>query len=494
MSSRAYHHDDIQALLRGFGTTWPWAMFVFARLGEAAEFNRKFLGTLRRALQGDDYSHPTSVAELDARTHDVNFESAFNVAFTFAGLSKLGIDSDVVHSFADEFVQGMESRADIIGDDMTSSSAYWEDHWRGQCTHVLIGIYARSEAGRDEQVALLERHMQEHGIEELGRDEAHRFVSDQTEIFIDDSDTQPEPGLVLEHFGFNDGISQPPIRGLTPDDSPEVAGAGKLDKDGGWHTLAAGEFLYGYTDEIGEMPRGPTPPAISLNGTYLVYRKLSQDVDAFREYVRHAGERYNVSADLLAAKMIGRHRNGRALIDNAPSGEEINNFLFDEDTQGFGCPLGSHVRRSNPRDSLGFQTLLVDRHRILRRAIPYGKVVPRDTAQADVNDPVSMKNETYPGQGLLFLALNVDISRQFEFVQSQWVNFGNDLRQGSDRDPIVGSHDPESERSRMVIPSKGDNPLMVCARLPRFVETRGGDYFFLPGIAAFKSIVAGEFA
>ena len=97
----------------------------------------------------------------------------------------------------------------------------------------------------------------------------------------------------------------------------------------------------------------------------------------------------------------------------------------------------------------------------------------------DVNDD---------GQGLMFITLQASIAGQYEFVQQQWLNFGNDLNQGNDRDPVVGNQDG---RGRFTIPGDGNHPTIVCEQLPRFVETRGGQYFFLPGVSAFN-LLAGE--
>ena len=93
----------------------------------------------------------------------------------------------------------------------------------------------------------------------------------------------------------------------------------------------------------------------------------------------------------------------------------------------------------------------------------------------------------------MFLALNVDIVRQFEFVQQQWINFGNDLEQGDDMDPLIGPNDGKT--SKMLIPKDAETgtPAIECRKLERFVTPRGGDYFFLPGIAAFHCIVEGHF-
>jgi deferrochelatase/peroxidase EfeB len=193
--------------------------------------------------------------------------------------------------------------------------------------------------------------------------------------------------------------------------------------------------------------------------------------------------------------MVGRARSGVPLVPRNAD-EDHNDFTYEDDKYGMQCPLGSHLRRTNPRDSLGFQTLLVDRHRMMRRGIPYGNLVPRGRAMSEINplDTTAGPDQPYPGQGLMFLALNVDIRRQFEFVQSQWVNFGNDLKQGSDRDPIVGAHHAtHPQHNRIVVLTDSDEAVVVCPEIPSFVETRGGDYFFLPGLHAYAAIAGGQF-
>jgi Dyp-type peroxidase family len=448
---------------------------------------------LSRVFGGDGW--PTSVSELDAGWGSTSFTAGYNVAFSFGGLQKLGIAPDALYSFPPEFIQGMARRTETNRDEGWSSPKHWEGHWRERQVDFWLGVYARTAEGRDSLHAALVRHLSDHRIKELAFDEAHRFVADGTPVWIDDPDRQPGPGKPLEHFGFQDGISNPPIKGLDPAGPTVSYGGGSLDDKGNWHQVAAGEFLYGYLDEVGEMPPSPVPIGIGSNGTYMVLRKLSQDVDAFRAYVGQLAAQHEQCADELAEKMVGRKRNGGALVTAPPSGDS-NDFVYGDDTDGQICPKGSHVRRVNPRDTLNFASRLVDRHRLLRRGIPYGKLVPRDLAQSAVNPLVQVDgiDTPLPGQGLLFIALNIDIARQFEFVQSQWVNFANDLNQGSDRDPIVGSHEPQHPKhNRMVLLMEADQSVIVCPEIPSFVETRGGDYFFVPGINALRAIVDGQY-
>ena len=498
MSDTATEHSDIQGIVRGFDTSWPWARFVLVTLSEDAQANQAYLQGLDTLWESVYTAGPASIEDLSRDTSIMEVESAFNVAFSYQALTKLDVNLAVLQGFPDDFAQGMRDRCEINGDDLTSHPDWWEDHWRERSADVWIGLYARSEAARERCYdKLLSYSAQEKfkGIAIAGCDEAHRFLSGKEEFWIDDEESQPPKGLVMEHFGFRDGISNPAYKGIN-DVPKEVNGGGKITKKGNWAPLKAGELLFGHIDEVGEIPIGPMPQTVSYNGTFMVYRKLSQDIDGFRDYLTETAAKYDgMSADYLAAKMVGRKRSGVSLLHNAPTEEDkINDFKYDDDPRGLQCPLGSHARRTNPRDTLEFQSLLVDRHRMLRRAMPYDKPVDRQQKQADVNakQRVTVDGETreFPGQGLVFICLNIDIVRQFEFTQAQWVNFGNDLNQGSDRDPIIGNH---SGKGRMVFPGKDDR-LTLCPTLPRFVETRGGDYFFLPGLRAYNSLISGGFS
>jgi Dyp-type peroxidase family len=491
MSDSVERYDDIQSLVRGFGMRWPWALFVYSAFGDDPERNRAFLQTLPDAL--GCHGTPTSVAELDARRGDLAFDGPFNVAFTYRGLSKLGIAPDILGTFAPEFIQGMRKRADVNHDYGRSAPECWEQPWREGSVDVWIGIYARTKEARERQHQRLTRHLGTFGMRAEGFDLPGQITAGGTPVWIDDPTCQPEPSQSVEHFGFGDGISDPPVKGLALAGSRTSNAGGKIDAKGHWQPLAAGEFLYGHLDEIGEVPPAPTPTDIANNGTYLVLRKLTQDVDAFRAYVSAQAQRHGMGADELAARMVGRTRNGAPLVK--PDAEDKNDFRYADDASGKACPMGSHLRRTNPRDSLNFATALVDRHRMLRRGVPYGDLVPRGRAMSEINplDTAADPDKPYPGQGLMFLALNVDIQRQFEFVQSQWVNYGNDLRQGSDRDPIVGAHNPKRPKhNRIVMLTDTDEGVVVCPEIPSFVETRGGDYFFLPSLHAYAAIAAGR--
>jgi len=286
-----------------------------------------------------------------------------------------------------------------------------------------------------------------------------------------------------EHFGFADGLSNPEVEGSGV---PAQPGSGKLMPDGTWAPIAAGEFLLGHRDEAGEIPVAPEPRLLARNSTYLVYRKLHQNIATFRRYVAEEGGRFPGGPESLAAKLMGRWYDGTPLAASPDHADPtiagtpslINAFTYATDAAGLRCPVGAHVRRSNPRDALGFPSL-VNRRRMIRRGAPYGRWIPLSEPGDDDGD-----------HGLIFVALNASISRQFEFVQREWINYGNDFMLGNTTDPVAGFHDGTD---RTVIPGTPPaRPVHVCTGLPLFVEVRGGDYFFLPSMTALRAIATGS--
>jgi deferrochelatase/peroxidase EfeB len=138
------------------------------------------------------------------------------------------------------------------------------------------------------------------------------------------------------------------------------------------------------------------------------------------------------------------------------------------------CPFGAHVRRLNPRSGMtGPNGASVHRHRLLRQGLPYGARLPMNASADDGAD-----------RGAVMLLVNADIARQFEFVQKVWVNDGDFVGLGNEKDPIIGGNDG---RGNFTIPRAGA-PRRRLTGLTAFVSTRGGEYFFLPGITALRSL------
>lgn len=449
--------SDIQGfVLKGYN--FPYARYLLLELlhpGNARDFVGKMVPFL---TTGERW------AQKPATT--------VNIAFTHKGLAKLEVPAPSLLSFPVEFQEGMKARGQILYDTGTNGPDKWDSIWRDGQVHVWLAVNAQKPAALDEQCALLVQIGERSGGAKLLK------AQEAGAIFIDGAPTPKE------HFGYTDGFGNPDFKGAERECTP---GQGKLSKDGSWEPLATGEFLLGYADEAGELPVAPIPHLLARNGTFMVYRKLHQNVAAFRKFLDDQGQIYPGGKEKLASKFVGRWRDGTPVelspdrMDPAivADNSKNTNFTYGNDLSGLRCPVGAHIRRGNPRDAFGFNGELVNRRRIMRRGLPYGKYVPE-------GQPVSDQDE----HGIIFMALNASLFRQFEFVQQQWIEYGNDLHQGNDKDLVIGNHEG---KGKCVLQGTTDpkNPPFICANLPNFVELRGGDYFFMPSLTALQMMASG---
>jgi Dyp-type peroxidase family len=390
-------------------------------------------------------------------------EAGVNVAFSYAGLRALGVGDASLGGFPEDFREGMAARAAALGDTGDSAPAAWEPGWVEPGVHVLLMISAQTGAA----LAAHDRRLRE------------RAAAGGTRLVLEQAGTALPGGA--EHFGFADGFGQPAIEGSGV---PAQPGQGAPVAGGGWRAIRAGEFILGYPDEQGVLPAAPAPDQLSANGSYLVYRKLRQDVGGFRRALAEAGRHHPGGEERLAAKVVGRWRDGTpvALSPERPDAAlaadpaRVNAFSYADDPAGLRCPVGSHLRRANPRESLRFHGALVNRHRIIRRGIPYGPPLAPG-AQDDGAE-----------RGVVFMCLQASIARQFEFVQSQWLGDGNAFRLGDDQDVLAGPQD-HAGTHKMTIPG---HPPTFLGPLSRLVEVRGGEYLFCPGLNGLRHLAALE--
>jgi Dyp-type peroxidase family len=441
--------DDIQGdILRAYGDAYARTSYLFVEVTDPQR-GRDWLGERAAAVHNaepwPDGSKP---------------ETVLNVALTHAGLAALGVPKPLLDSFSDEFSAGMAARAGLLGDTGPSAPAAWHDGFGSARAHVLLTVNALSDALMEAELDHLRATVAEAGLAVVHEEHAHTLEG------------------AREHFGFADGFAQPAVEGS----SDERSGGGGVPLEKGWRALAPGEFILGYEDEDSRvdpkrrLPSAPDEP-LGRNGTYMVWRKLRQDVAMFRRTLRRAASLYeDGDEEKLAAKVVGRWRDGTPLVrsPDAPAGDNNNDFRYDGDLDGRRCPLGAHVRRSNPRDALGFEGRLSFRHRIIRRGMPYGPPLPEGVLEDDGQD-----------RGLVFVCFNASISRQFEGIQVQWLGDGNIFHLGHDKDYILGD---SSSTAKMTV--QGDPPFFVAPQ-PSFVTTRGGEYLFVPGLAALRTIADG---
>lgn len=513
---------DIQGnVIRAYGRFgFPVARYVFLNITDDA-IGRDFVGEITKKVTTSVEWGKKEDGEIARPKWTVN------IAFTYQGMKELGIPRSSLVGFSPEFVSGMKERKDILGDDGVSSPEHWDPIWQGnretrdKDVHIFIALNAQYSKDTD----LLEESYQwllgvvqqyQKGVVILG---GHKGDDGTLMDYQDAKVVLDEHGMptAKEHFGYTDGISDPVFEGV-PYDADRVNGRGKQMEDGSWAPLATGEFLLGHIDEAKEYPPAPAPILLSRNGTYMVYRKLHENVATFESYLDEHGKKYAGGKELLAAKFVGRWRDNGAPLTEAPDAASkaafdtkyaaaddkgkddlLSNFTYDDDMSGAKCPFSSHIRRINPRASLqmvsddskagalkvsknAFDTpgALSNRRRLLRRGLPYGQV--KDRTKDDGN------------HGIIIMMVNADINRQFEFVQQEWINYGNDFRAGSDKEIILGNHSANEKfpsKAVLQVEPDSDEAPYILPKIPRFVETRGGDYFFIPSMTALRMIARG---
>ena len=396
-----------------------------------------------RALMQRISSAVTSAANPESPLAD----TWVSAALTCQGLKALGVPEESLSSLSWEFRQGMAARAKELGDVGESDPQNWEQPFGSSAVHVII-VAVSPDAERLEAAVARARETYQTitGIEAIWRQNCHALPNDK------------------EPFGFRDGISHPAIEGSgTPGSNPHE------------QPLKAGEFVLGYRDELGGVQK-TTPEILGHNGSYVVFRKLHQRVAGFRRFLQTNSNSAD-EEELLAAKMMGRWRSGAPLAlcpfhDDPEIGadpQRNNAFMFEVDDQtGLKTPGGSHIRRTNPRDASIAGVARI--HRMIRRGTAYGPLLPDGVVEDDGAD-----------RGLMFAFVGANISRQFEFVQSQWINDGIFFGAGGDKDPVIGSN---GHGGSFTVPRKP-----VRRRLqgiPNFVVTRGGEYCFMPGLRALR--------
>lgn len=467
-------------------------------------------GETGRQFLEEMLSRITTAAIMDTGPNAVPKPPATaNISFTYTGLKALGVPRASLIGFPAEFSMGMRARREILGDNGPSAPDKWDPVWDNE-VHAFVSLNALSPAIMEDQYKWLVDLVasSEGGVLIL---DGHR-ADNGTLLPYQDGHVLFENGqpTAKEHFGYTDGIGDPVFEGQ-PEAAKRVWGRGKqmYDQEGEvyWKALETGEFLLGHYDEAHEYPLAPKPNLLAKNGTYTVYRKLHENVGTFNKYLKEQGAKYPGGEELLAAKFVGRWRDNGAPLTDAPDAEAkkawdakfakagldeqdrmLAGVVFDKDLGGSKCPFSAHIRRINPRASLEFDQkgafdtpgALTNRRRILRRGLPYGSST-KGQATDDGN------------HGIVILMMNADIGRQFEFVQQQWINYGNDFKAGNDKEILLGDHGAQGHSSRAVLPvepNSEDAPFFLN-NIPRMVETRGGEYFFTPSMIALRMIAEG---
>jgi Dyp-type peroxidase family len=373
------------------------------------------------------------------------------VGITYAGFAALGLSQDSLLSFPEAFREGMAARAEQLGDAGLNDPKHWDvEYGKGQI-HIGVNAFSDSEEKRRRVLAMVR--------------EQYENFSGVSVVVTQDFGAQPGDRNSL---GYKDGIDQPAIEGSGVEPLP---GQGK--------PIKAGEFILGYPGEAGVLLPMPQPELLGRNGTYVGFRKYQTRVGAFNRFLRANGST-EAERELLAAKLVGRWRSGAPLtlapdVDDPGLGadpQRNNDFDYSNDSHGLQVPFGCHIRRMNPRDSKLVRLTDVNVHRLIRRGTTYGS--PYDpNALSEEDDAVA--------RGAIFLFISAKAMTTIEFLQQEWVNDGNFIGIGDERDPIIGL---QGEDAIFTIPKE---PVRHRIHgIETFNVLRGGEYFFMPSLSALR--------
>lgn len=442
------------------------------------------------------------------------------VAFSYQGLRRLSPGAEAIPS--DAFRQGLAARSSFLGDPTEPKAEGSPPNWivggpgkELDALFVLAGD-TRNEVD-DASAKLLE------AIRSAGCD-----VS-----YDENGGVRPDlPGH--EHFGFDDGVSQPGIRGRASQDLEDFVTPRYIDPARtpeawlfgrpGQNLIWPGEFILGYPrsspDPLVPGPIAVATPDWTRNGAFLVFRRLRQDVSLFWTTLKDIAKNFAAlpgfqgkDENWLAARLVGRWPSG-APVNRVPTAdvEQLgadknanNDFRFDSDTMplpvlgyqdpypmaiadpaGITCPWSAHIRKVNTRDSgsdMGGRDSAYTR-RILRVGVPFG--APAKDRYATSGEDAQVR------RGLLFLSVQASIENQFEFLCARWMNDPARPKMPGGHDIFVGQN-----------PSPGDERVRRCSLFgeglaqteiktdSQWIIPTGGGYFFIPSIPAVRDILAG---
>jgi len=491
--------DEVKAI-GAFKQFIAWASDEVATAAQALEDRRRFRA--RNRSKSARRTHPPLLA----------------LAFSYTGLRKLTPGAQEIPSVA--FREGLAARSMFLGDPDDPKAEGNPRNWvvggaRGEVDALLI-VAGDTRSAVDARAKRTVVRVRKAGLKIL---------------YQEKGDVRADlPGH--EHFGFDDGVSQPGIRGRASE---------RVDDYVTERHIAAGvepeRSLFGYPGQdlvwpgvlvLGYAATSPDPlvpgqparatPAWTRNGSFLVFRRLRQDVGLFWRTMRKEARRLaatpgfaGLSDEKLASRIVGRWMSG-APVNRVPGGDvpklgkdrNANNwFKFDSDAAalplasgkidphpqskadpaGLTCPWAAHIRKVNTRDSasdMGGRDSTYMR-RLLRVGVPFGKPLKNRYAEGRGGR----------ARGLLFLSIQASIEEQFEFLMTRWMGDPTRPKMPGGHDVLVGQNDTPGEARvrRCALFGAGAEQGSVETSAQWIVPT-GGGYFFVPSIAALRHVIA----
>ncbi|MFM9976989.1 MAG: hypothetical protein ACKVOP_02945 [Sphingomonadaceae bacterium] len=467
----------------------------------------------------------TFLKRFDVSFEDDEAEGRYqNIGITAEGLRRIGVDRDVIECFPKEFREGMAIRSGLIGDMREHHPRNWILPERNG--PVFMGKIAKTvklppvETSEIDFIVQIRVHDTDPAaLQNAVRNVAMAAQSGAALQAIEwlESNYDASIGFARDHFGFIDGVSQP--RAVLP------GNPAPRDRD----SVALGDIIVGYGNDLGDAAPGDFNGAddddlkwrkkdrakardLQKNGSYLVVRKIGQEVETFAQWAvdtaatinaAHPGLTLPMTADRLKALVLGRNADGTALLATGPAG--LNDFDYSTDAIGHACPFAAHARRANPRKTrtdaaapnVSRQEFGRPTPRILRRGMSFNRSDSAGKAQ----------------RGLMFMAYNASIAEQYEVLQ-RWLNGGNSTDiAAAHNDPLTGVQPRDGTGAFRFIAQTASGPVPITVALPAvqpaptatgssepgrhpFAPLHWGVYLFVPSRAGLAALAdeEGEYA
>lgn len=408
-----------------------------------------------------------------------SFEYPFlgvNVGFTYLGMQKFGLDDDLCDA---AYEKGQQQDSQELGDAGTYRGKFWTPNWDGafkEDIHGIFNIVAYNEPVAQKFIAEMEA--------------AFKYTENRSaihKVYVLHGFPRSGKESRNDHFGYRGGMSNPQVKGVTFKDKMRYPGA---------PLIPMGVIVMGYDGDEDKDKR----PAWAKDGAFMVTRKLNNLVPEFDEFLlEHAPKIFpdltpQQASDKLGARLFGRWKNGTPT-EMSPDNDDpsianddnrINNFVFDQSKGQSRCPFASHMRKSNPRNDVS-PVESAFKHFVRRHNMPYG---------SEVTDEERDGNGTIHERGLHVVCYQSSIVRGFKFIQEAWYNdpdFPPNKPVVPGLDPIFGQTGEEAEGNHRTM--SGANPTnerAVMAFPHKFIDPRGGEYFFSPSISTLKQYIGAQ--